>query len=96
LLRKSTGDQESVEVGASTPLECLGDLERQFPDVRRWCLGDLERQFPDVRRWLYDKQGELRPEVIFFVNGERAFTKDLGSPLQDGDEVYLMLAVAGG
>ena len=81
LLRKSTDGQEFIEVYASIPIECLGDLERQFPDVGRW---------------LYDKQGNLRPEVIFFVNGERVFSEDLTKPLQDGDEMYLMLAIAGG
>jgi len=81
LLRTSVGGRETVEVNASTPLESLADLERQFPEVRRW---------------LYDTQGDLRPEVIFFVNRERAFPEELTRPLQDGDEVYLMLAVAGG
>ncbi len=81
LLRKSAGGQETVEVNASSPLESLADLERQFPSVRRW---------------LYDKQGDLRPEVIFFVNGERVFPEELSRPLGDGDEVYLMLAIAGG
>jgi molybdopterin converting factor small subunit len=81
LLRKSTDGQEFVQVDASTTLECLGELGSQFPDVRRW---------------LYDKQGDLRPEVIFFVNGERVFSESLGEPLQDSDEIYLMLAIAGG
>jgi len=81
LLRKSAGGRETVEVNASTALESLADLERQFPDVRRWA---------------YDNQGDLRPEVIFFINGERAFPEELTRPLRDGDEVYLMLAIAGG
>ncbi len=81
LLRKSTDGQEFVQVHASTAMECLGELERRFPDVRRW---------------LYDKQGDLRPEVIFFINEERVFSESLNKPLQDSDEIYLMLAIAGG
>ncbi len=81
ILCKSTGGLELVEVKGANPLECLRDLELQFPSVRRW---------------LYDQQGEFRSEVLFFVNGVRTFADELPQQLDDGDEVFIMLAIAGG
>lgn len=81
ILCKSTDGQGLVEVKGSSPLECLHDLELQFPSVRRW---------------LYDKQGEFRSEVLFFVNGVRTFAEELTKQSNDGDEIFIMLAIAGG
>ncbi|MBA7713772.1 hypothetical protein ES703_122782 [subsurface metagenome] len=86
ILRQFTNGQEVVEVPASNALECLHNLTAQFPSLRRW---------------LYNKQGELRPQVWFFVNGERINRErinadELTNPLRDGDELLIMLAVAGG
>jgi molybdopterin synthase sulfur carrier subunit len=81
LLRKYTNGQELLEVPGYSPMECLNNLVVQFPGLSRW---------------LYDKQGELRPQVWFFVNGERINADELTNPLNDGDELLIMLAVAGG
>jgi len=81
LLRGSTNGQEIVEVTGNTPLECLHSLESKFPKMKKW---------------LYDKKGELRPQVWFFVNGERIFRDDLNKPLNDGDELFVLLAISGG
>ena len=81
LLRKYTNGQELLEVTGYSPMECLHSLVVQFPSIRKW---------------LYDKQGELRPQVWFFVNGERINADELINPLNDGDELLIMLAVAGG
>lgn len=78
LLRQFTNKQEVVEVTACNALECLNNLTAQFPSLRRW---------------LYDKQGELRPQVHIFINRERASADEL---LKDGDELLIMLAIAGG
>jgi len=81
LLRKFTNGQELVEVPGNSPLECLHNLESQFPKIRKW---------------LYDKQGELRPQVWFFINGERIYADELTRQLNDGDELFILLAVGGG
>ena len=60
------------------------------------CLHNLEVQFPDIRQWLYDKQGNLLPQVQFYVNGERVYADELANPLKDGDEVLILLAIGGG
>jgi len=81
LLRKFTNGQEIVEVTGYSPIECLHNLEAEFPGMRRW---------------LYDKRGKLRPQVWFFVKGERIDSNDLTSPINEGDELYVMLAIGGG
>ena len=81
MLRKYTNWQECVEVTGNNPLECLHDLEAQFPAIRRL---------------LYDKQGELRPQFWFFVNRQKIQHDELNHPLKDGDEILILLAISGG
>jgi len=81
LLRKHTNWQEFVEVEGNTPLESLHALEKQFPAVKRL---------------LYDKQGKLRPQFWFFVNGQKINASELTNPLRDGDELMILLAISGG
>jgi len=57
------------------------------------CLNNLAAQFPSLQRWLYDKQGELWTQVHIFINGEQASAGEL---LKDGDELSIMLGIAGG
>lgn len=81
ILRKYTNRQECVEVKGSTILECLHDLEAQFPVIKRM---------------LYDKQGALRPQFWFFVNGQKIRHDELNHSLKDGDEILILLAISGG
>jgi molybdopterin converting factor small subunit len=81
LLRKYANGQELLEVTGYSPVECLHNLVVQFPNIRRW---------------VYDKQGELRPQVWFFTNGERISADELTNPLKDGDELFIILAIGGG
>jgi molybdopterin converting factor small subunit len=81
LLRKSIGEQKFVEVPAGSPLECLQKLADQFPEMRFW---------------IYDKNGEVRPQLWLFVNGQRIYAKELNQRLNDGDELHLLLALSGG
>lgn len=81
LLRKYTNRQELFEVKGNSPMDCTNKLVTQFPGIRRW---------------LYDEQGELRPQVWFFVNGERISAADYAQPLNDGDELSIFLAIGGG
>jgi len=81
LFRKFTNGQEFVKVTGNSPVECLHELETRFPKIRRW---------------LYDKQGNLRPQVWFFVNGQKISADDMNKPLKDGDELFFIVAVSGG
>ena len=50
-----------------------------------------------AKRALYDERGRLDPMVQILLNGEEWVTHDrLDRTLQDGDQVVLMLMLAGG
>ena len=50
-----------------------------------------------ARQALYDREGQLDPVVQILLNGELWVTHDrLDTVLQDGDDVILMVVLAGG
>ena len=81
LFRRFTNGQEFVEVTGNSPMECLHELEARFPKIKRW---------------LYDKQGNLRPQVWFFVNGQKISADEMTKPLKNSDELFFLLAISGG
>jgi molybdopterin converting factor small subunit len=81
LLRQATNWQEIVEVDAETPEECLRIVEAQFPDVRQW---------------IYDKHGKMWDRLQLFVNGKVIGRDELSMPMQDGDELHVLLNIGGG
>lgn len=80
-LRNFTNGQEIVEVRGQTPLDCLRHLQARFPSIGRRLFG---------------KPGQLRPQVWLFVNGERIYRDELARQLMDGDELFILVAIAGG
>ncbi|MCG9893536.1 MAG: MoaD/ThiS family protein [Thermosynechococcaceae cyanobacterium MS004] len=81
-LQKLTNDQATVECQAST----IADL-----------LESLEANSPGIKARLCDDQGELRRFVNFYVNNEDIrFLEGKSTALQDGDEVSIIPAIAGG
>ena len=80
-LRKFTDGKESLEVEGNSPIECLHALEARFPAFKRV---------------VYDKQDKLRPQVLFFVNGQRIHANELNNTLKNGDEVLILFAIGGG
>ena len=57
-------------------------------------LDDLDRRFRGIRFRVVDEQDRLRPHVRFFVNG--ADTRDITTPLHEGDRIYIVGALSGG
>ena len=50
-----------------------------------------------AKQALYDEDGELDPVIQVLLNGEKWITRDqLDTALQDGDNVVLMVMMAGG
>ena len=50
-----------------------------------------------ARQALYDEQGQLDPVIQVLLNGQEWVTHDrLDTALQDGDNVVLMMMMAGG
>jgi molybdopterin converting factor small subunit len=81
-LRRLTGGQARVEIGAST----VGEL-----------LHRLDAQHPGLRSYLFDEAGALRAYVTVFVNQtEIRQSGGLQTPVGPADEVAIIPAMAGG
>lgn len=81
-LRPMTGNEASVE--------CSGDTVGAV-------LGALAEQYPDVRERLFDADGNLRRFVNFFLNGDNIRDgQGADTAVQDGDELSIVPAIAGG
>jgi molybdopterin synthase sulfur carrier subunit len=90
----------AVRVLIPTPLQRLTDNQPEVvvegSDVRE-VIGNLEAKFPGVRARLCDDNGVLRRFVNIYINEEDIrFLKGEATPLQDGDEVSIVPAIAGG
>ena len=66
------------------------------PDVRA-LLDDLEGQFGALKGLVRNEQGEVHHHVNIYVNNEAIEAlQGLDTTLKDGDEVSIILALAGG
>jgi MoaD family protein len=71
-------------------LECDGGTINELMD-------SLEQSCPGIKARLCDDQGNLRRGVNFYVNSEDIrFLDGANTALNDGDEVSIVPAVAGG
>ena len=90
----------SVTVHIPTPLRKLtNELDVVSGDGGTLvaCIDSLEQQYPGLKERLCDEGGELRRFVNVYVNGEDVrFQQGLQTPLEPGDEVSIVPAVAGG
>ena len=81
-LRRLTDGQDKVNVDGGTVDEAVSSLDQQYPGIR-------ER--------LCDESGGLRNFVNLYVNGEDIrFLDGLSTPIESGDELSVVPAVAGG
>ena len=81
-LRRLTDGQDKVNVDGDTVNEAVSSLDQKYPGIR-------ER--------LCDESGELRNFVNLYVNGEDIrFLEGLSTPIESGDELSVVPAVAGG
>ena len=79
--RTYTDGLEMVEVEGGT----VGD-----------CLEQLVQQYPGMKEGLFDKKGKLLNVVEVYVNNESAYPEELAKSVKDGDEIQLILMLAGG
>ena len=81
-LRSLTGDQEKVEANAST----LGEL-----------IDYLVKNHPGMGERICDEGGEVRRFVNIYLNQEDIrFKEGKATAINDGDEVSIVPAIAGG
>ena len=81
-LRKLTNNDELVEVQPGTVGSAIKELQTRYPGIQ-------ER--------LVDEAGAVRRFVNVYVNEEDIrFLKNQDTPLNDGDEVSIIPAIAGG
>ena len=81
-LRKLTHDEEEVETCADS----IGAA-----------ISDLEARYPGIQERLLDESGEVRRFVNIYVNEEDIrFLDNKDTALNDGDEVSIIPAIAGG
>jgi len=81
-LQKLTNDQATVD--------CIGTSVAEL-------LESLEQSCPGIKARLCDEQGQLRRFVNFYVNSEDIrFLDGVNTSLNDGDEVSIIPAIAGG
>jgi len=76
-LSELTGEPELLEVAAHNSVECLGELVKRYPSVKKWA---------------YDKDGKLLPLIWFYVNGREVSLSEFAKPLKEGDDVLVVFA----
>ena len=60
-------------------------------------LRHFKEEDPEIEKALYDENGQIRAFVNLYLNEENVTAKDkLETPVQDGDELILLPAIAGG
>ena len=76
-----TNDVKEVEADGSTVSECLDQV-----------IG----LFPRLKKELLRKEGELRPDILIYVNDETTYPDPLARTVKDGDELNITILIAGG
>jgi molybdopterin converting factor small subunit len=80
-LQYVTEDLEVVEVTGSNVGECFQQLVKEFPGLKEW---------------LYEDGGKLSKYIDIFVNQESAYPEELKKTVKDGDEIFILMQIAGG
>ena len=62
----------------------------------RECLDHLIKQFPGMEKALFSKKDKLLNNVEIYVNHASAYPNELAKPVKDGDEIHLVIMLAGG
>jgi len=79
--RQYTNGLEVVEVAGGTVGECLNHLIKQYPGMEKA---------------LFAKKDKLLNVVEVYVNHTSAHPNELVKPIKDGDDIHLIVMLAGG
>lgn len=89
-----------IKVRIPTPLRKLtggqGEVTAQGENIAA-LINTLEKEYPGIKERLCDEEGALRRFVNIYINEEDIrFHQGIRTPLQTGDEVSIVPAIAGG
>ena len=60
------------------------------------CLSHLAKQFPGMKKALFAKNDKLLNVIEIFVNQTSAYPNELARPVKDGDNIHVVVMLAGG
>jgi hypothetical protein len=60
------------------------------------CLADLIKQFPDLKRVLLDKAGNLLHGYDIYINGEGVYPLEMTRQVKNGDRMNVVYVIHGG
>jgi molybdopterin converting factor small subunit len=60
------------------------------------CLNHLIKQYPGMEKALFAKKDKLLNVVEVYVNHTSAHPNELVKPIKDGDDIHLIVMLAGG
>ena len=79
--REFTDNQEKLEAAGKTIGECIQDLTDRYPGMK-----------PAI----FDAKGKLLSQIEIYLNMESAYPDELKKPVKDGDEIHIVVMLAGG
>ena len=80
-LQYLTHNQASVEVDGSSVKQCLDQLVNLFPDLNKMASS---------------KNKTWTDYVLILINKKSAYPNELSKPVEDGDEIDIILIIDGG
>lgn len=80
-LQHAAGEQEVVEVNGSTVGQCLDRLVAEYPGLEEF---------------IFEGKGKLSKYIDIFINEESAYPEELKKTVKDGDQLFLLMQIAGG
>jgi molybdopterin converting factor small subunit len=60
------------------------------------CLQDLTARYPGMEAALFSGPGKLRDQIEIYLNMESTYPEELRKPVQVGDEIHIIVMLAGG
>lgn len=76
-----TADREVVEVEGDTVGQCLEGLVKEYPELKGW---------------LFARDGKLASVVEIYINAESSYPDELTKPVNDGDDLQIVVMIVGG
>lgn len=80
-LRPYADDKESIKVRGKTIKECLGDLMKKYPALKKM---------------VFDEDGELHTYVSTFAANEIVYPDQLDKEIKDGEIIHILYIIGGG